>query len=289
MRVRAGRRGEALLVAVIVCVVPMGAAAQPVSAATNASPATRAAAAAEFQHGVALLDARSFDEAAAAFERSLALRESVSALYDLGLARRGAGDVLAALRAFQRVVALAPEESASRRAALVVLGELRPLVAHAHVVAAGGPSALLVDGAAVTATEGVADVDVLPGAHTFAAQRASGSTVSAERTLAAGDVVEVSLDATEPPPPTVPLVVAPVPASVAPALVAATPPADARVSPTRSPSLVRDRRFWIAVGAGTALVAGSIVLGVVLAGTRSSAPYDGGSWGTVVQGVGIDP
>lgn len=296
--------------------------AQPRPRSTSVSVA-----AAEFRQGVARLDQHRYNDAAAAFERSLALRQSASALYNLGLACRGAGATLRAVAAFERFLAVARPTSPARRSAVAMLAELRHTLAHVSLAVQGDGAEVRVDDEPVSLTDRAIELTLAPGPHAFEARCPGYRPARVERTLAPSEVTRVSIDGAADPLPARVVIDVDDPAAAVRIdgasrgvgrIEAMLPPGAHRIDVTLAsgaerhrdatlrpgaderwavprepapvaprPSLLRSGWLWAGIGAGVLLVAGAILAGVLLDGGDGGP--QGGSWNAVIQTVRVWP
>ncbi len=257
-------------------------AGSPASAQAPRAAGDVAAAAQAFHRGVALLDARRYPEAIAAFERSLSIREGAAALYDLGLALRASRRPAEAIRAFERFLAVARPTNPARAGATAMLAELRRRVARLSLTVQGGASAVLLDGRPIADGDGVYERDLDPGPHAVEARREGFAPARLDETLAPGESTTLSLDASARPLPSRPARAAPSAASLA---APVRRPVDPRASATPHRPLYANGWFWVGVGAAAAIAA-AITVGVVM---RDDPTPDGGSFGQVFHGLTLSP
>lgn len=265
------------------------------------------AARAAFEEGVALLDARRYGDAVAAFERSVEAHVTGAALYNLGLAHRGAGHVTDAIAAFERFLALEGANEGMRADAAAIIDELRGQRAELVLVVRGAPDEVLLDGEPVTPGRLVLD----PGDHLLLTRLRGHADQRRAVTMRAGITTELSIDAAaEPLAAELEVEVTPAHATIRVdgvprgegraslvvepgehhlAFAAAehephertlslSPGARERVAVMLEPR-ARRSRWWIGLVAGVVVAAGVIALGIAL----SDGPgLDGGNTDTVL-------
>jgi hypothetical protein len=237
-----------------------------------------------FRIGTALAREERWDEARVAFVRSNASRPHPVTLYNIAYCDRAMGRPARALASFQQ--ALADHAAGTRgklpdalvSAARQYLAEARARVGRVSLVELAGAE-IQVDGHSLEALHAGVDrsfvigegtegtrlalgsspvVLVDPGTHVFVARRTGRPDVVQSRTLAAGEEVRISFEATPPP----------LPADASVAGKAALAPRRPRATTPRP--WRPDRRFsYVAFGvSGAGLVLGSVA-GVIALNTRS--------------------
>ncbi len=153
-----------------------------------------------FELGVGLIEDQQFAEAAATLERSLAIRESAPVLYNLGLAYRGTGQYRRGLEVFARFLEVAgPRHADLRGSVATISGELQAALVNVRFEVSGGATKVLVDDAERWAADGVYELTLDPGRHTFQASREGYEPARREMDLGRGERVTVDLDASQSP------------------------------------------------------------------------------------------
>jgi tetratricopeptide (TPR) repeat protein len=226
---------------------------------------------ADFQRGVAEMDAHRYPSALDALESSYRLYPSPVALYNLALVHREMGHVQRAIEAFERYLAEGAARVPADRAASVrdTLGQLRAQLARVGLTVTPTPFTTTVDGRECDLPNGELVLD--PGDHVVVVTSAGRRPWREELHLSAGQHVTRALtldpDVASPvvTPPAV--VVSQTPAAPLPNPVTPHPRDD-----QAAPSIVTRWWFWTGVGA---LVAGGVIAGVVIATSGTEAPLPG--------------
>jgi len=245
--------------------------AAPAAAESGPSASQIALARRLFVEGVSAAEARRFDDARAAFERSYALSGREVTLLNLAHVLAESGKLVAAVDTYRRFFARADAETQARhgedaRAALVLLE--RRLASLTIVVRNLRDDDVVKLDDDTIAREGLGlEVPVDPGSHTVDVRRGSVSCARRTLRLAERERGDVELDATCPPPPE----------EVA-RLAAAE--AEARAVREREAARVAEERsartwVWVGVGAGVLAAAGVAVAVVFLAQPDPIPPYVG--------------
>lgn len=219
------------------------------------APAELGAARDLFQEGLAAAHDERWEEARAAFERSLAIVERPSTLLNLAGAQAQTGRVVEAAATYRRFLEIATaREERHRPGAESALREVEARIAHVTVEAEGADrdDRAELDGAAIGLGEPIA---IDPGAHEAVVLR--GDEVIGRRSfsVAGGETTTVSL-----------------------ALRAPRSDDDAAL-PDPTPAPGEDLTWvWVGVGIGAAVVVG-VAIGVGVAVGTSGPSYYGGNLG----------
>jgi hypothetical protein len=246
-------------------------AASPATAEAAPSASQIALARRLFVEGVEAAEARRFDEARAAFERSYALSGREVTLLNLAHVLAESGKLVAAVDTYRRFFARADAETQARhgedaRAALVAL-ELRLASLTIVVRNVRADDVVQLDEGTI-AQEGLGlEVPVDPGPHTVDVRRGSVSCARRTVRLAERERGDVELDASCPPPPEE---------------VARLAAVEAEAQAVREREAVRvasersTRAWtWVGIGAGVLAAAGVAVAVVFLAQPDPIPPYVG--------------
>jgi hypothetical protein len=248
-----------------------GAPATPAASESAPSASQIALARRLFVQGVEAAEARRFDDARAAFERSYALSGREVTLLNLAHVLAESGKLVAAVDTYRRFFARADAETQARhgedaRSALVLLE--RRLASLTIVVRNLRDDDVVKLDDDTIAHEGLGlEVPVDPGSHEVDVRRGSASCARRTLRLAERERGDVELDATCPPPPE----------EVA-RLAAAE--AEARAVREREAERVAGERsarawVWVGVGAGVLAAAGVVVAAVLLSQPEPIPSYVG--------------
>lgn len=262
------RVARRFLVPIVALQVSFAAVAGGGLAAAQTSERTEVAQA-EFRRGVAALQARRFEEAAAALERSYRSYPSPVALYNLGLAHRELGHPLRAIDWFERYLSEGGDRVPADRVANVrgAIRELRDQLASVRVRVSVPVYTLMADGHEAAVVDGLLQLD--PGDHVLAVTSPGYRPWRSELRLTPGerathDVILVRDGADV-------AVTRPVPPRLRddarrPRALATPHPQELQPN-VESPSLVTRWWFWTGVGV---VVAGGVVAGVLIANANAS-------------------
>lgn len=221
-----------------------------------------------FQRGVQLFRESDFRSALVEFRRAQEMSKSYKVLYNIGQTEYELQDYAGALRSFQRYLEGGGAEIEAARRAQVEddLKKLAARVARLSITSNAAEAEVLIDDLLVGKTPLKEPVLVSIGRRKVTLQK--GGALSPPRfvDLAGGDSVAVSIELAEQSAPKA----APVPAPVAP------PPA--APAPSRT-------GMWISLGVTGALVAGTVVTGVLALGAHGDAEAKLGTFGVKATDV----
>ena len=147
-----------------------------------------------FTEGQTALEEGRFTDAVQAFRASLAMADRPGTMFNLGLALRGLDQCREALDAFDQVVGLSQDDALVQQARTLREDASR-CVGHVNLTVAGRATEVLVDGEAVRLLDGVHDLSLNPGRHTFEARREGHVPARASMDLARGARDAITLDA----------------------------------------------------------------------------------------------
>ncbi|MEO7328820.1 MAG: PEGA domain-containing protein [Minicystis sp.] len=220
-----------------------------------------------FQRGVQLFRENDFRSALVEFRRAQEMSKSYKVLYNIGQTEYELQDYAGALRSFQRYLEGGGAEIEATRRTQVEddLKKLAARVARVEIKSNAGGAEVLVDDLVVGKTPLKEPVLVSIGRRKVTLQKAGVASPPHFVDLAGGDSVSVTVDLADA------SAVKPVPAPTP----IAPPPAAA---PSRT-------GLWIGVGVSGALVAGTVITGVLALGARSDAETQLGTFGVKAADV----